>query len=70
MPTGCPTTAAAGAASPCPGSGRARVELGAIGGGLHRLVSTASDYQETKNNENVLRILPNTRTFRGTFTVP
>ena len=28
------------------------------------------DYQETKNNENVLRILPNTRRFRGTFTIP
>jgi hypothetical protein len=30
--------------------------------GRHALVVTASDYQETKNMENVARILPNTRT--------
>jgi len=28
-----------------------------------------SDFQETKNTENVSRILPNTRTFTATFTV-
>ena len=31
---------------------------------------TASDYQETKNMENVARILPNTRTVRTTFVRP
>ncbi len=52
-----------------PASGRARVELGAIGGGRHRLVFTASDYQETKNNENAASVLPNTRRLVTTFTV-
>jgi subtilisin family serine protease len=33
----------------------------------HRLVVQVSDYQETRNNENVPRILPNTRVFRATF---
>jgi len=28
-----------------------------------------SDYQETKNTENVARILPNTRTLTATFRV-
>lgn len=37
--------------------------------GRHQLVFRASDYQETKNNENVLRILPNTRRFTAAFTV-
>jgi subtilisin family serine protease len=37
--------------------------------GRHALVVKAADYQETKNNENVTRILPNTRTFRARFTV-
>jgi hypothetical protein len=52
-----------------PGSGRARVELRAMGGGRHRLVFTASDYQETKNNENAASVLPNTRRLATTFTV-
>jgi subtilisin family serine protease len=47
--------------------GRARVSLFAIGTGRHTLTLTVSDYQETKNMENVARILPNTRTFRTTF---
>jgi subtilisin family serine protease len=48
---------------------RARVILsvGSLGGGEHRLVLEVADYQETKNNENVLRILPNTTVFRATF---
>jgi subtilisin family serine protease len=37
--------------------------------GRHRLVMRASDYQETKNNENVGPILPNSRTLTATFTV-
>lgn len=51
-------------------SGVATVDVAGVRSGRHTVVVVASDYQETKNNENVLRILPNTRTFRGTFTVP
>jgi subtilisin family serine protease len=35
----------------------------------HRLVLRVSDFQETRNNENVLRILPNTRVLRASFTI-
>jgi hypothetical protein len=35
----------------------------------HRLTLIVSDYQETKNMENVPRILPNTARLRGTFRV-
>jgi hypothetical protein len=37
--------------------------------GAHRLAVTASDFQETKNMEDVARILPNTRTYTKSFTV-
>jgi subtilisin family serine protease len=37
--------------------------------GRHRLVVQASDLQETRNNENVPRILPNTRRLQATFVV-
>ena len=37
--------------------------------GTHRLRLRASDYQETKNTENVARILPNTRWLTATFRV-
>jgi subtilisin family serine protease len=37
--------------------------------GTHRLVVRVSDYQETRNNENVPRILPNTRTLSLSFRV-
>ncbi|MFL5952924.1 MAG: S8 family peptidase [Gaiellaceae bacterium] len=37
--------------------------------GRHAVVVTASDYQETKNMENVPRILPNTATLRATVVV-
>ena len=37
--------------------------------GRHRLVLKVADYQELKNNENVLRILPNTSTVRKSFRV-
>lgn len=49
--------------------GRAIVSLGSTGPGRHALVFTAADYQELKNMENVLRILPNTRTFRAAVRV-
>ena len=40
-----------------------------FGRGAHTLQVTAADYQELKNNENVTRILPNTRVFRARFSV-
>jgi subtilisin family serine protease len=52
-----------------PATGLARVALGHLGRGRHRLVFTASDYQETKNNENAAAILPNTRQLAATFGV-
>jgi hypothetical protein len=51
-------------------TGLALVDIGGLRAGRHTIVFDAADYQETKNNENVLRILPNTRRFRGTFTLP
>jgi len=50
-------------------SGQALVDVGDLRSGRHTIVFDAADYQETKNNENVLRILPNTRRFRATFTI-
>jgi subtilisin family serine protease len=49
--------------------GRARIGLGAIAPGRHRLLLQVADYQELKNMENVPQILPNTRTFAVTFRV-
>jgi hypothetical protein len=40
-----------------------------LGPGQHRLVVTASDYQESKNMEDVGPVLPNTRVLRTTFRV-
>ncbi|MGB8003786.1 MAG: S8 family serine peptidase [Gaiellaceae bacterium] len=48
-------------------SGRVRVSLASVARGSHTLTFAVSDYQETKNMENVARILPNTRTVRVTF---
>jgi subtilisin family serine protease len=45
------------------------VVLGAVGRGTHRLRLSVADYQESKNMEDVARILPNTRTFAARFTV-
>jgi subtilisin family serine protease len=50
-------------------SGVVRIGTSGFGAGRHRLVLRVSDYQETKNTENVARILPNTRELRATFTV-
>jgi hypothetical protein len=49
--------------------GRATIRLGVLAPGRHRLVFSASDYQELKNMENVPRILPNTTTFTAAFRV-
>jgi subtilisin family serine protease len=51
-------------------SGRARISLAGIARGRHTFTFTVSDYQETKNMENVARILPNTRTVRTSFVRP
>ena len=51
-------------------AGRARLSLAGVARGRRTLIFTASDYQETKNMENVARILPNTRTVRTTFVRP
>jgi subtilisin family serine protease len=48
---------------------RAVIASGPLGRGNHRVVLTASDFQESKNMEDVARILPNTRTFTGTLKV-
>jgi subtilisin family serine protease len=47
----------------------ARVDIAGLSRGRHVLVFRASDYQETKNNENALEILPNTRQVRAVFSV-
>ena len=48
---------------------RLGVPIGALDPGKHTLTLQVSDFQEAKNMEDVLRILPNTRTFRTTFVV-
>jgi hypothetical protein len=50
-------------------NGRATVAVGHLAPGRHTLVVVASDLQELKNDENVARILPNTRVLRTTFSV-
>jgi subtilisin family serine protease len=45
------------------------LQTGGLTPRTHRLVLQVSDYQETRNNENVPRILPNTRVLRTTFSV-
>jgi subtilisin family serine protease len=46
------------------------VSTGTPSRGTHRLVFAASDWQETKNMEDIGPVLPNTRTLRTTFRVP
>ena len=50
-------------------SGLVRVALNGLPRGSHKLVFTAADYQEAKNNENVRGILPNTRKLQRAFTI-
>jgi hypothetical protein len=45
------------------------IPTGGLAPGSHRLRIRVSDYQESKNTENVARILPNTRWLTATFTV-
>jgi subtilisin family serine protease len=49
--------------------GLVRIPTRGLGYDKHRLRVRVSDYQETRNTENVARILPNTRVFDTTFTV-
>jgi subtilisin family serine protease len=49
--------------------GIVRIPTVGLAPGRHRLRLRVSDYQETKNTENVTRILPNTRTLTTTFTI-
>jgi hypothetical protein len=46
-----------------------RIPTGRLQPGRHRLRLRVSDYQETKNTENVARILPNTRWLTATIRV-
>jgi hypothetical protein len=41
-------------------TGRATINAKSLGVGTHKLVVSASDYQESKNDENSSRLLPNT----------
>ena len=50
-------------------AGVIRVASAGLGAGRHELRLQASDYQESRNMENVGRILPNTRILRTTFVV-
>jgi subtilisin family serine protease len=47
--------------------GRLRISLEGLASGTHRLAVTVADFQETKNSESVVGILPNTTVFRKTF---
>jgi hypothetical protein len=49
--------------------GRIAVAIGALSPGRHRITLQVSDYQEAKNMENALRILPNTRVLTAESTV-
>jgi subtilisin family serine protease len=48
-------------------NGLVRVPVADLDSGRHSLRLTVSDYQETKNMENVARVLPNTRQLTTTF---
>jgi subtilisin family serine protease len=48
---------------------RIRIPTDGLAPGRHRLTLQVSDFQETRNNENVPRILPNTRTLEATITI-
>jgi subtilisin family serine protease len=49
-------------------SGRIRVPLDGVSRGPHRVRVIAADFQETKNSESVVGVLPNTMTFTRAFT--
>ena len=45
------------------------IRTSSLAPGSHRLRMRVSDFQESKNTENVARILPNTRSLTATFTI-
>jgi hypothetical protein len=49
--------------------GELRLATSTLAPGRHRLRVSVADYQETRNNENVARILPNTRVVRASVTI-
>ncbi|TML22297.1 MAG: hypothetical protein E6G28_05780 [Actinobacteria bacterium] len=49
--------------------GRVLVSTAGLAPGRHRLQLRVSDYQETRNTENVARILPNTRFLSASITI-
>lgn len=49
--------------------GMIRIATDGLAAGRHKLSLQVSDFQETRNNENVPRILPNTRRLQATFTI-
>jgi hypothetical protein len=49
--------------------GVVRIDTGNLTPGTHRLRLQVSDHQESRNNENVPAILPNTRVLETTFAV-
>jgi subtilisin family serine protease len=49
--------------------GRIRMPDPGLSAGRHRLALQVSDFQETRNNENVPRILPNTARLEATITI-
>jgi len=51
------------------GSGKARIDIRGLAAGRHRLQFQVSDYQETRNMENVAAVLPNTRRLQATIVV-
>jgi hypothetical protein len=50
-------------------NGVVSVSTTGVAAGSHQLTVRASDYEESKNNENVGPVLPNTRTLRTTVVV-
>jgi len=51
-------------------AGVARVPISSVARGRWTLTFRAADYQETKNNEDLAPVLPNTRILKTTFVVP
>ncbi len=50
-------------------NGEVRIDIRDLSAGRHRLLIQVSDYQETRNMENVAAILPNTRRLQATIVV-
>jgi len=50
-------------------TGKAVINAKPLGAGRHELVVLASDYQESKNNENATRLLPNTTTLKTSISI-